>query len=51
MDDNTWNQLLIILVHITRALLKDEQQNGSLASNVTSPLIQSRFTTNNKSLG
>jgi len=40
MDDNTWNQLLIILVHITRALLKGEQQNGSLASNVTSPLIQ-----------
>ena len=40
MDDNTWNQLLIILVHITRALLRGEQQNGSLASNVTSPLIQ-----------
>lgn len=42
MDDNTWNQLLIILVHITRALLKEDarSQHGSLASNVTSPLIQ-----------
>ena len=41
MDDNTWNQLLIILVHITRSLLKGDHQNGSsLASNVTQPLIQ-----------
>lgn len=40
MNDDTWNQLLIILVHITRAHLNAESPNGNLSSSVTQPLIQ-----------
>lgn len=40
MNDDTWNQLLIILVHITRALLNNVDHPNGLANSVTQPLIQ-----------